>query len=215
MNDLNMLNAMNAELRSVASPSGLSCDVSSSALDMRHAEQFRLALEGEGNNSASSQGHSSSAGEANEMKDASQNAEASTLFSSLFSLASMSGAAPVDEIAPTVSPLSSIDLDALVDRILVSEVVNGGQEVRLILADSVLRGTEISLHRTLEGQLVVSLLCTNEATFQTLVASRFDLKTRLEDFENRSVQISVDINQENNDADRRSRGHREQEQQEA
>lgn len=215
MHDLNMLNAMNAELRSVASPSSLACDASSSAFDKRLAEQFRLAMEGEENGSAGARGGAPSGGERKELKENSQNAEASALFSSLFSLASMPGAAPVEEVAPLASPLSPIELEALVDRILVSEAVNGGQEVRLILSDSVLRGTEISLHRTLEGQLVVSLSCTNEAIFQTLVASRLDLKTRLEDFENRSVQVSVDIDQESNDANRRSRGYHEQEQQEA
>ena len=62
------------------------------------------------------------------------------------------------------------------------------------------------------AMLIVSLHCTSEPSFQTLVASQMDLKARLEDFENRSVQVSVDIDREDSDADRRSRGYFEQEQ---
>ena len=42
---------------------------------------------------------------------------------------------------------------------------------------------------------------------QTLVASQFDLKQMLESRESNPVQVSVDIHQDGNDADQRSRGY--------
>ena len=108
-----------------------------------------------------------------------------------------------------------IDLEMLIDRILVSASDIGRHEVRLTLSGHVLGGTEIVLQRSLEGMLIVTLQCTDISSFQTLVASQMELKARLEDYENRSVQVSVDIDKERNDADRRSRGYTEQEPQEA
>ena len=112
-------------------------------------------------------------------------------------------------------PLADVDLEMLVDRILVSASDIGRHEVRLTLSGHVLGGTEIVLQRSLEGMLIVTLQCTDISSFQTLVASQMELKARLEDYENRSVQVSVDIDKERNDADRRSRGYTEQEPQEA
>jgi type III secretion system needle length determinant len=136
-------------------------------------------------------------------------------FASLFSMGAGSSSAPVSEAGSVAPPLSPEALEALVDRILVSSAEMGRAEVRLTLRDSVLGGTEIVLSRSIDGQLTVSLHCTSESSFQTLVASQMELKGRLEDFENRSVQVSVDIDREGSDADRRSRGYFEQEQQEA
>ena len=98
------------------------------------------------------------------------------------------------------------ELDRLVERILVS-AEDGRQEVRLTLSDRILPGTEIILSRTPEGMLSVALHCTDASSFQTLVASQFDLKKRLEEHEMASVEVSVDIQQEGGDADRRSRGY--------
>jgi len=102
--------------------------------------------------------------------------------------------------------LSAEELDRLVERILVS-AEEGRQEVRLTLSDRILPGTEIILSRTPEGMLSVSLHCTDSSSFQTLVASQFDLKKRLEEHEMAAVEVSVDIQQEDGDADRRSRGY--------
>ena len=102
--------------------------------------------------------------------------------------------------------LSAEELDRLVERILVS-AEDGRQEVRLTLSDRILPGTEIILSRTPEGMLSVALHCTDASSFQTLVASQFDLKKRLEEHEMAAVEVSVDIQQEDGDADRRSRGY--------
>ena len=131
-----------------------------------------------------------------------------TQLATLFSMASTFNdvEAPAAVVAPQAS-LSEDDLNMLVERILVSAANDGTQEVRLILNERVLSGTEIILSRDHSGQLVVSLHCTDASTFQTLVASQFDLKHLLEARETSAVHVSVDIHQDGNDSERRSQGY--------
>lgn len=217
MIDLNMVNAHNAELRSIGSPAGLPCDAPSSAPDRALADEFRRAMDAGANDAGSGQralpGHEKDAGP--EQMNAPAAGESFMPFSSLFSMAAGISSTSVSESGAVCPPLSPEALEALVDRILVSSSEMGRAEVRLTLSDNVLGGTEIMLSRGIDGQLVVSLQCISESSFQTLVASQMDLKSRLEDIENRSVQVSVDIDREDGNADRRSRGHIEQDQQEA
>lgn len=213
MNDLNMVNAQNAELRSIDSPTGLECDAPSSVPDKTLIDEFRRAM---GNSDGRQLGLADSANfDASGMVDSFAEGDSVMPFASLFSMGAGSSNTPVSEAGSVAPPLSPEALEALVDRILVSSAEMGRAEVRLTLRDSVLGGTEIVLSRSIDGQLTVSLHCTSESSFQTLVASQMELKGRLEDFENRSVQVSVDIDREGSDADRRSRGYFEQEQQEA
>ena len=213
MNDLNMVNAQNAELRSINSPTGLECDALSSVPDKTLIDEFRRAM---GDSDGRQLGLADSANfDASGMVDSFAEGDSVMPFATLFSMGAGSSSTPVSEAGSVAPPLSPEALEALVDRILVSSAELGRSEVRLALKDSVLGGTEIVLSRSTEGQLIVSLHCTSEPSFQTLVASQMDLKARLEDFENRSVQVSVDFDREDSDADRRSRGYFEQEQQDA
>ena len=218
MNDLNTVNAHNAELRSIGSPSSISCDAPSSAPDSALVEEFRLAMDAAVTDEAGGRRQGLPAGETfgdAGMMNCPAAGETVTPFASLFTMGAGISSAPASEAGAVSPPLSPEALEALVERILVSSAELDRAEVRLALKDSVLGGTEIVLSRSSEGQLIVSLHCTSESSFQTLVASQMDLKARLEDFENRSVQVSVDIDRENSDADRRSRGYFELEQQEA
>ena len=112
--------------------------------------------------------------------------------------------------------LAEIDMEALVERILVSAPENGAQEVRITLADNVLHGTEVIIQRDALGQLVVSLRTDDASAFQALVAAQHELKARLDDLEPLEVRVNVDMGgEEKNDHDRRSRGLFNQEYQEA
>ena len=162
------------------------------------AESYRVLSEDEDKTSSSSFGRN----------DTPYLENGHTPLASLFSMASTFNEvdAPVRAEAPR-AVLSEADLHMLVEHILVSAANDGRQEVRLILNERVLAGTEIILSRDLGGQLVVALHCTDTSTFQTLVASQFDLKQMLESSESSTVQVSVDIHQDGNDAERRSQGY--------
>lgn len=124
----------------------------------------------------------------------------------------------MDSVSSVLVPaaLSEIDMDALVERILVSAPEAGSQEVRITLAGSTLGGTEIVLQRDSLGQLAVILLTTDDAVFQTLVAAQHELKQRLDDVESHAVRVNVDMGgEERNDHERRSRGFMDQEYNEA
>lgn len=222
MSDLDMTKTQAADLRNVSSPSGLCCDAPSAAPDSSAVDAFRLAMESEERGFEGGKPYAGTDGcEHFFSPDTVTDEEALRQFSSLFSMPASAFAANdavggrAAEQLSGCSPLADVDLEMLVDRILVSASGIGRHEVRLILSGHVLGGTEIVLQRSLEGMLIVTLQCTDISTFQTLVASQMELKARLEDYENRSVQVSVDIDKERNDADRRSRGYTEQEPQEA
>ena len=222
MSNLNMLNAQEADLRSVGSATGLSCDAPSSAPDSKALEAFQRAMQREDSQSFNSQSGKefSSEGETVQKDKGQTDETAASQFASLFSMPSLTaqdGGVHVTTLEGTVSfsPLSEAELEMLVDRILVSQAQNGSQEVRITLGGTVLNGTEITLFRNSEGLLVVQMNCTNQSSFQTLVASQLDLRTRLEDFENNTVHVSVDIRQDGNDAQKRSKGYFELDEQQA
>ncbi len=98
--------------------------------------------------------------------------------------------------------------DKLVDRILVSDAKAGESEVRLQLSDNILKDTEISIKRLLDGSLEIKLNSGNYNSAQTLVSQQFELKSRLEKMENCTVTVEVNTeNQEQgNDANQKSRG---------
>ena len=222
MSNLNMLNAHEADLRSVGSATGLSCDAPSSAPDSKALEAFHRAMAQDDSQSFDSQNSKTFPRDAETaMKDAVQADEtAVNQFASLFSLPSMTvhtGGIHCATAEGTLSapPLSEAELEMLVDRILVSQAQNGSQEVRIRLGGTVLNDTEITLFRNSEGLLVVQMECSSQSSFQTLVASQLDLQTRLELFENKSVHVSVDIQQDGNDAQKRSKGYFELDEQQA
>ena len=98
--------------------------------------------------------------------------------------------------------------DKLVDRILVSDAKAGESEVRLQLGDTILKDTETSIKRLLDGSLEIKLNSSNYNSAQTLVSQQFELKSRLEKLENCTVTVEVNTeNQEQgNDANQKSRG---------
>ena len=101
--------------------------------------------------------------------------------------------------------------EKLVERILVSDPVEGRSEIRLMLGKDVLPGTEIRLLRGSDGLLSVRLETDDAASFQTLVGAREALKTQLERFEKNGVRVEVvserdGADAEDGDARRRSRG---------
>jgi len=127
----------------------------------------------------------------------------------MFSMMGTSQSAPVVEAAPAAQILSAIDLENLVDRILASSPGELESEVRIILKNHVLDGTEILLQRNSDGMLSIHFLSTNAAAFQTLAASQADLKSLLERYESQEVKISMELDnrQGENDSNQRSRGY--------
>lgn len=99
--------------------------------------------------------------------------------------------------------------DKLVDRILVSDAKAGESEVRLQLGDNILKDTEISIKRLLDGSLEIKLNSGNYNSAQTLVSQQFELKSRLEKMENCTVTVEVntDNQEEGNDTNKQSRGY--------
>ena len=115
--------------------------------------------------------------------------------------------------AKPAAGLDAVNLNELVSRILVNTPDNGKAEVRLTLQDNVLRGTEISITRDTDGLLTVRITTDNAASFQTLVASRNDLQAILQQQEGRMVNVQMldESQREQNDSRRRSKGLREDE----
>jgi len=206
MNDLNTIHAQEADLRSRVAASGLACDSPSRAPNSRDVDAFRAAMkEDRQEHGGTSQPDSGSFHEKQPCEpDGNPQASLSSLFSMVGMFSEVEGMASAGPVH--AAGLSAEELDRLVERILVS-AEDGRQEVRLTLSDRILPGTEIILSRTPEGMLSVALHCTDSSSFQTLVASQFDLKKRLEAHEMAAVEVSVDIQQEDGDADRRSRGY--------
>jgi len=110
-------------------------------------------------------------------------------------------------------PHAMTDADSLastlVERILVSSPGSGTAEIRIILGDGVLPGTEIHLARGADGLLSVSLQTTDPGSFQSLVAARDGLQQRLERLEQGQVRVEVsqEARPDDGDADRRSAGY--------
>ncbi len=196
---------------SVPSSSSSHASSVSSAPSSEETDRFARALEGNDKRHDMDSGSSrQESGTGN--SDASGANPAQASFSSLFSMSS-----PLDGLfagkAEAPAPLAEADLDSLVQRILVSTPESGGHEVRISLSDSVLRGTEIVLQRGPDGMLLVSLNTTDAASFQTLVSAQDELKRALESRESGNVRVDVRRDGENgNDAERKSRGLSEDEQ---
>jgi type III secretion system needle length determinant len=98
-------------------------------------------------------------------------------------------------------------VDQLLRQILVSHPDQAGdREVRLVLQDSLLPGTEVRLSRGADGLLSVRLLTGHDHAFQTLVAAQSALKERLTAHEQREVRVEVTQEGQNPDnaSDRRS-----------
>lgn len=115
------------------------------------------------------------------------------------------------EPAPADGPDVGALAEKLVERILVSEPVEGKSEIRLMLGKDVLPGTEIRLLRGTDGLLSVRLETDDAASFQTLVGAREALKGQLERLEKSDVRVEVvsernGSDAEDGDARRQSRG---------
>lgn len=122
------------------------------------------------------------------------------------------GADGAQAAAQASGPADPADMDrltsSLVERILVSTPESGGNEVRILLGDA-LPGTEIRMTRGPDGMLTVDLVTDDANSFQTLVAARTELKTRLDQLEKGGVRVEVTDNarQDDGNADRRSAGY--------
>lgn len=144
--------------------------------------------------------------------------------SALFSMA-FAGGAPAAEAPAPAAPeaaaapegLDRAELEAMVSRILVSAPDSGRQEVRLSLAEGALPGTDIILERSPDGLLTVTIVSSDENSFQTAVAARGDLQQILEDQQGREVRVVAERSDasrsggtgaEDGGTDRRSRGFR-------
>lgn len=151
----------------------------------------------------SKQGYTGTQGEAPQESLASLFQSMSMPMDSLFSQMTQSTTA-------TSAPTSEINqlTTTLAERILVSDPKGGEQEVRIMLNDSTLRGTEIRITRTPEGMLNLTLATDNASSFQTLVGAQDSLKQKLEQMEKSDVRVTVmDESQQNdNNENRRSAG---------
>ena len=72
------------------------------------------------------------------------------------------------------------EMSDLVQRILVAEPAQGSQEVRITLADGLLKDSELSILRDAEGNLTVKVFCRDANAFQTAVSARSSLVEALE-----------------------------------
>lgn len=119
---------------------------------------------------------------------------------------------PKMQSSPTeaVSSSSTAELaEKLVERILVSQPDKNGQEIRLQLSQESGVNAEVRIVRGLDGSLSVTMHTKDAASFQNLVAAQDRLKATLDAHERSTVRVEVlsQTEQENNDANRRSRGY--------
>lgn len=147
-----------------------------------------------------------------------QNTGVGQMSNPLDSLFSNRMPAPTAQTAPaTMAAADDALAQNLVDRILVANPEKGGTEIRIMLNDSALKGTEIQLTRGNDGLLTVNLQTNDASSFQTLVDAQDTLKQRLEmqgetvKVEVSSTEESEQAGQDGNDANKRSQGFMEQE----
>jgi type III secretion system needle length determinant len=134
--------------------------------------------------------------------DSEKNSDLSSLFQNRLSSLGTPATAAAAEAAPATLD-SSLDIENLVDRILVSDPVTSARnEVRLSLNDSAIADTEVILSRGADGLLSVSFSTANASSMQTLVAAQSALKEALERVENREVRLEI-----NNDRDSADNNH--------
>lgn len=144
---------------------------------------------------------------------------ADNLFASMFGMqnqqapnqATGQAAASVEAAGPISDPDAMDTLvNKMVDRILVSDPAKGQQEVRLTFNDAALKGTDVTLSRATDGQLMVKLDTTDKASYQTLVGAQDSLRAALERTgQNVRVEASLSSEQQDNNSNQRSKGYQE------
>ncbi len=125
-------------------------------------------------------------------------------------LVSLFGQQPAEAAGKTVGadPIFHAEMEKLVERILVADKSQGAQEVRISLADGPLKGSDLSIVRTAEGQLHITVNCQTATAFQTAVSARQSLVDALE-AHGEQVRVNVDNGGGNEgDSRQRSRGYR-------
>lgn len=88
--------------------------------------------------------------------------------------------------------------DSLISRILVSDKnLNGAEEVRLLLNDnSILRHTEISIKRDLNGLLFVTISTLDNNSYKKLLETKAILEKSLNKIEKNTVRVDIVYNSE-------------------
>lgn len=88
--------------------------------------------------------------------------------------------------------------DNILERILVSEKrLDGSIEVKLLLNDNaILKQTEISLTRDLNGMLFVNITSSDNNSYQKLLSSKAILEKQLEDKEDNPVRVEISFKSE-------------------
>lgn len=100
-------------------------------------------------------------------------------------------------------------VNMLVQRITITDTSAHMVTMEVSLADTALRGTTLSLTRSMDGLLAVNLMTNDAATFQTLVGAQVDLKAKLEALDTGFVRVEIsheNLEQER-DPNRRSAMH--------
>ncbi len=138
-----------------------------------------------------------------EQKMQGQKTDDSFELSSIFS-ALIQGKEPQEKIEKP-SKISQQDLssaqkiaDDLLERILVSDKkLDGSVEVKLLLNDSsILKQTEISINRDLNGMLFVNISSSDNNSYQKLLSSKAILEKQLNDKEDNPVRVEVVFNED-------------------
>lgn len=201
--DAERMTAVDSDMFSTGSPTGCSTPCPDAV------NEFNRALEGK-NEHHRDAGDQNSARKDDDAPDDAGTLCGDTVLQSLFGNRNLTA---MEKAAESASAPPSTDMTALVtsvaDQILVSDPRLSGQtEVRIMINDSILPGTELHLTRGADGLLTITMLTSDAAAHQSLVAAQDTLKTCLEQHE--SSPVRIDINQrseaESGDQRRRSRG---------
>lgn len=170
-----------------------------SQADSKDANDFRDALDGDGEGSQQNKNADKDKPSTSSLFEGSNN-PFSQMTNPLDSLANRSVAQ-----AQATAQTSQSDVNSkLVETILVSQPDADSQEIRLTVSRDILPDTEIRISRDIHGTLNVSLISNNASSFQTLVGAQNDLKSLLEQSEN-NVQVHVDSG-DAGDTSQQSRG---------
>lgn len=125
------------------------------------------------------------------------------LLDSLFGSRMQSMKTDAAQVTPLPRDVDAL-VNALVDRILVSEPGKGSPEVRITLGQGPLSGAELSLARAQDGQLFIRIDCADPASFQTAVGAQDALRGALErNGENARVEIARSRADSGNEGDAR------------
>lgn len=124
--------------------------------------------------------------------------------------AEVSGVAPTAETAATFGPMQLDNIvQQVADRILVTPPGAGGQEVRIMIKDSVLPGTEVRITQH-AGQMQISLVTDSARSHELLSQHQATLQERLtEKLGKDAVVVNVKMDSQGQpDRDGRSRNQR-------